>query len=169
MKNRTASRILLVLLLVQLLIDLFVSVTAFPFLHYGMYSARFAGRKTTVYEIWANGRMLKARDFPVLTWDLLHSPLAYYEKDAATLDFTRDKQAIREGFTRAGIPSLFDAIGRNLDNPANLPQTFFPWYKSYLERILRYPLSSLLVYKVTYQYTDGQYQEESRYPWIHTD
>jgi hypothetical protein len=166
MQSNNGGRFIFLLLLLQIVVNILHSVTAFPFLHYGMYSESFERKKTTVYEVWVNGKQLPPKDFPVLTWDMLHIPLASREKMTATHDFAFDKNAIESDMSKAGLANVFNVIKPNLDNAAISDSSFAAWYQSYLQRILHYPVNTLTIVKSEYICNDGNYVLLKREPWL---
>ena len=80
-------------IVLQVGVDLAHSVTAFPFVHYGMFSESFARPDSlAVFEITVDGKLLEARDFRVYRWDMVQVPLAGFEQQEFTHDFAFDKK-----------------------------------------------------------------------------
>jgi hypothetical protein len=130
--------------ILQIAFDLAHSVTAFPIVHYGMFSQSFARPDTlTVFKVSVDGVALRAEDFRVYPWDMVQGPLEAAEKRALTNDFAADK-------ARLGV--IYKALKPNLDNTAD----FVPWYKGYLGRLLGHPVGSLKVLRLRYHWSGGR-------------
>jgi len=147
-------------------VDLAHSVTAFPFVHYGMFSESFAQPDSlAVYTVTVDGKALLAKDFRVYRWDMIQTPLAGFEKQQVTRDFSFDKEMMRIGFSRVGCSAVFRQFSPQLDNEPSANADFSRWYKQYLSGLLGYPIHTLRVDKVWYRYADGQlqsYRKETR-------
>jgi hypothetical protein len=139
----------------QIGIDLAHSVTAFPFVHYGMFSESFPRRDSvTVFRISVDGRLLRPEDFAVYRWDMVQGPLEIAEKRESTRDFAFDKEKLQQGLKAVGLSAIYDNMRPNLDNAGN----FLPWYKGYLGRLLNKPIGILRVDKVWYRWAAGRLQ-----------
>ena len=151
-----------VFFLIQFAIDLAHSVTAFPFVHYGMFSAPFSAPDSLLsYEVTIDGKKLEPAAFRIYRWDMIQGPLAAFDKQVRTDDFAFDKEKIR-----AALPGIYSAISSNLDNSPNLPGGFPDWYHDYLCRLLGQPIRTLLVNRTWYRYRDGATTLLNSTPWI---
>jgi len=135
---------LIAFFILQIGLDLAHSVTAFPFVHYGMFSQSFPHPDTlTVFRVSVDGETLRPEDFAVYRWDMVQGPLGAAEKRAVTNDFAGDKKR---------LGSLYNRLRSNLDNTGD----FAPWYKGYLGRLLGRPVGVLKVDKLRYRWSDGR-------------
>jgi len=142
---------------IQVGVDLAHSVTAFPFVHYGMFSESFARPDSlAVYEVTVDGKLLLARDFRVYRWDMIQGPLAASEEQLISRDFEFDKAAMRSGLSRIGVSGVFRLVSPGLDNAGSVGDRFAGWYKQYLSGLLGYPVRSLRVDKAWYRYAGGK-------------
>lgn len=159
-----------VFFLIQVFTDLFHSVTAFPFVHYGMFSETFAlVESLPVYEVVVDGRPLDPRDFRIYRWDMIQQPLAAFARETATRDFSDDRQRIRNAL---GIHSVTPSVDPSVISsvvPGNAPSLAadFPgWYRNYLGRILGRPIGSLEVNRCIYRWNGSQCILQTKTPWI---
>ncbi|HEY4337020.1 MAG TPA: hypothetical protein VGM89_14015 [Puia sp.] len=130
--------------ILQIGFDLAHSVTAFPIVHYGMFSQSFARPDTlTVFRVSVDGVALRTEDFGVSTWDRVQEPLEAAEKRVTTNDFAVDKQ-------RLGV--IYARLKVNLDNTS----AFVPWYKGVLGRLLGRPVGVLKVDRARYRWSGGR-------------
>jgi hypothetical protein len=163
--NRSSTGVytlLVALFAIQVICDLAHSVTAFPFVHYGMFSERFSPPDSLLrYEVIVDGLPLSPADFSIYRWDMIQEPLSAFDKQSATGDFAFDKQKIR-----AGLPGIYYHVSANLDNPPNLSAGFPDWYGSYLSRLLHRPVHTLRVNRTRYRYTPSGLIPLSKTPWI---
>jgi hypothetical protein len=148
--------------LIQLSIDLTHSVTAFPFVHYGMFSESLGAPDSLLnYEVTVDDRRLDPLDFRIYQWDMIQQPLEAFDRQTATSDFDFDKSSIRKA-----LPTLYAAVSANLDN-LPYPEARFPnWYANYLSMQLGHPIRHLEVSKTWYRYQNGRLIELNREPWI---
>jgi hypothetical protein len=139
---------LIAFFIVQIGFDLAHSVTAFPFVHYGMFSQSFARPDTlTVFRVSVDGSLLRPEDFAVYRWDMVQGPLEAAEKRLATGDFAFDKAVVQ-----ARLGSWYNELKPNLDNTG----PFVPWYKGYLSRLLGRPVGALRVERARYRWSGGR-------------
>ena len=156
-------------IVLQVGVDLAHSVTAFPFVHYGMFSESFARPDSlAVFEITVDGKLLEARDFRVYRWDMMQVPLAGFEQQQLTHDFAFDKDKLEAGFSFVGAAGLFQAVSPRLDNTGSVTAQFPGWYKAYLSGLLGRPIRTLRVDKVWYRYGNGQLQLLRKEPRINS-
>lgn len=166
-RSATGARCLIAFFAIQVLVDLCHSVTALPFVHYGMFSERFpVPDSLVVFEITADGRRLDPRDFRIYSWDMVRQPLTAFDRQTGTHDFAFDKDKLRSGLHWAGLGGFWTALSPRLDNPPGLAARFPDWYKGYLGRILGHPVQSLRVDKAWYRYSGGQLILLKTEPWI---
>jgi len=144
-------------IIIQVGVDLAHSVTAFPFVHYGMFSEAF-GRPDTlaVYAVTVNGKLLQASDFRVYRWDMIQSPLTASETQALSRDFAFDREKMAEGLRWVGMSGVFTAIAPRITNDTSVAASFPAWYRQYLSGLLGYPVHHLRVEKVWYRWRAGQ-------------
>jgi hypothetical protein len=140
--------------ILQIGFDLAHSVTAFPFVHYGMFSQSFAQPDTlTVFRVSVDGVALRAEDFRVYSWDMVQEPLEAAQKRALTNDFAADKARLGE---------FYNKLKPNLDNTGD----FVPWYKAYLGRLLGHPVGVLKVLRLRYRWSGGRMELIQTENWI---
>ena|SRR5579872_6405527 len=150
------NRLLIGLFVLQVIVDLAHSVTAFPFIHYGMFSESFSRPDTlTVYEITADGHPLRAADFSIYQWDLVQNALISLDRQVKTRDFAFDKEKISAGMDRIGMGGLYRLVEPNLDNPANTATRFPEWYRGWLSGLVGHTIHILRVDKASYHYSGG--------------
>ncbi|HEV3411704.1 MAG TPA: hypothetical protein VG101_04455 [Puia sp.] len=148
--------------LIQIAIDLAHSVTAFPFVHYGMFSESFPAPDSLLrYEVIVNGKTLDPADFRIYRWDMIQGPLAAFDKQVQTADFAFDKEKFR-----AALPGIYSRISANLDNSPALAANFPEWYRNYLSSLLRRPIRTLLVNRARYRFEDNRFILMNSTPWI---
>jgi hypothetical protein len=144
-------------IIIQVGVDWAHSVTAFPFVHYGMFSESFARPDSlAVYEVTVDGKLLLARDFRVYRWDMIQGPLAASEARHISRDFEFDKAALRSGLSRIGASGIFRRVSPELDNAGSVGDRFAGWYKQYLSGLLGYSIRSLRVDRAWYRYAGGR-------------
>ncbi len=150
-------------IVLQIGIDCAHSVTFFPFVHYGMFSA-IEPRPDSVrlYEIIVDGRRLAPDGMAIYRWDMVQTPLEAYDKQIATRDFAFDKDRLQKGMSWAGCGALYSVLKTNLDNKGHFPS----WYKSYLSGLLGHPIGSLRVEKAWYRWQNGRLLPMRKEPWI---
>jgi hypothetical protein len=112
----------------------------------------------SVFRITVNGRPLQQADFRIYRWDMIENPLIAMDKIHSTEDFAYDRQKAREYLDRVGAGALYRQMQPHLENAPNLEQRFPIWYRSYLGRLLGYPVDSLRVDRCRYIYRDGRLQ-----------
>jgi hypothetical protein len=140
--------------ILQIGVDLAHSITAFPFVHYGMFSHSFPRPDTlTVFRVSVDGEALRPADFAVYRWDMVQGPLEAAAKRTATHDFALDKE-------RMGV--FYNDWRTNIDNTGD----FTPWYKAYLGRLLGRPIGALRVDRVRYRWTAGRMELIQTENWI---
>ncbi|MBS1660698.1 MAG: hypothetical protein JST68_06565 [Bacteroidetes bacterium] len=153
------ARIMIVFFTLQIGVDLVHSVTAYPFVHYGMFSESMARPDSLkVFEVTVDGRRLRAEDFRVYRWDMVQTPLSAFEEYRRSGDFAWDRTKVREGFDKAALGGLFARFGSHLTNAADVEIRFPAWYKSYLTRLLGHSIEKLQVDESWYRYRDGRLQ-----------
>ena len=146
-------------IIVQVGINLAHSVTAFPFVHYGMFSERFRQPDSlAVFAVTVNGKLLQARDFRVYRWDMIQSPLAAAEAQAVSRDFEFDREKTGEGLGQMGLGGVFSLVAPQMSNDGDLAAGFPVWYRQYLSGLLGYSVRQLRVEKVWYRWRAGQLQ-----------
>jgi hypothetical protein len=144
-------------IVIQVGVDLAHSVTAFPFVHYGMFSESFARPDSlAVYEVTVDGKLLLARDFRVYRWDMIQGPLAASEEQHISRDFEFDKEKMDAGLARVGGKQFFHSVSPLLNNSPSVEEEFADWYKQYLSGLLGHPVRSLRVEKAWYRYAGGR-------------
>ena len=158
-----AKGLFIVFIVLQIGVDLAHSVTFFPFVHYGMFSAvEPRPDSVQVYEIEVDGLRLQPDGWPVYRWDMVQTPLEAYDKQTATRDYAFDKDRLQKGMRWVGCGSLYSALKTNLDNTGNFPS----WYKSYLGGLLGRRIGRLRVEKAWYRWQDGRLHSIQKEPWI---
>jgi hypothetical protein len=146
--------------LIQLSIDLAHSVTAFPFVHFGMFSASLpASDSLLIYEVTVNGQRLQPADYRIYRWDMIQQPLAAFDKQITTDDFIPDKQKFQ-----SALPWIYQRAYANLNNQTT--NQFPSWYHDYLSRLTGQPIHSLQVTKIWYGQNHGQLMQLRKAPWI---
>ncbi|HXD78657.1 MAG TPA: hypothetical protein VN616_12655 [Puia sp.] len=145
--------------------DLAHSVTAFPFVHYGMFSERFPNPESLpAFEILADDRPLRAAGFGIYRWDMIQQPLEAFDRWERTGDYAGDKARMKTIF-----PGLYALVSSHLDNPPGLATTFPGWYRKYLGRLLGRPVHRLRVEKLSYGYEPFGIVVLAKSPWINCD
>ena len=149
--------------ILQIGFDLAHSVTAFPFVHYGMFSESFPQPDSMiVYHINVDGSPLREANFSIYGWDMVQMPLAAAVKRESTADFAFDKAKFQAALRAAHLTSLYNRLSPNLDNHGD----FASWYKDYLGRLLGHPVGVLTVEKAWYRWKDGRMQLIGTQNWI---
>lgn len=152
------NRLIIGFFLVQVVFDLAHSVTAFPFVHYGMFSESFAQPDSLeVFEIAVDGRRLQAGDFPIYRWDMVQNPLLAFDRQVSTRDFAFDKEKMQAGMRASGLGSLYPLLKPDLDNAADVASHFPAWYIAYLSKLIGRPIRALQVDKAWYRYAGGHF------------
>lgn len=148
--------------LIQIFIDLAHSVTAFPFVHYGMFSELFSEPDSVLsYEITVDGHRLDPINFRIYQWDMVQQPLAAFDRLTSTGDFAFDKSTFQAAF-----PALFAHVSDNLDN-LSYPQARFPdWYANYLSALTGHSIRSVRVDRTWYRHTPSGLILLNKTPWI---
>ena len=153
-------------IILQIGIDLAHSVTAFPFVHYGMYSESFPRQDSLeVFQVTVDGRVLKPEEFTPYRWDMVQTPLAAFEKKTQTGDFAFDKGKMGQGMRQAGLGGLYNLLRPNLDNTGSA-ESFQSWYKRYLEGLLGHPIGNLGIEKRSYRWQDSRMHLIRQGPYI---
>jgi len=146
-------------IIIQVGINLAHSVTVFPFVHYGMFSERFRQPDSlAVFAVTVNGKLLQARDFRVHRWDMIQSPLAAAEVQAASRDFEFDREKTGNGLKMMGFFAGESWVAPQMRNDSGVAAGFPVWYQRYLSALLGYSVSKLRVEKVWYRWRAGQLQ-----------
>jgi len=149
-----------VFFLIQISIDLAHSVTAFPFVHYGMFSASLPAADSLLsYEVTVNGKRLEPADFRIYRWDMIQQPLAAFDRQITTHDFIPDKQKFQ-----SELPRTYHYVYANLNNQAT--GQFPSWYRDYISRLTGQPIHSLQVTKVWYGQNNGKLMQLRKASWI---
>jgi hypothetical protein len=148
--------------LIQIAIDLGHSITAFPFVHYGMFSESLPAPDSLLsYEVTVDGRRLDPLDFRIYQWDMIQQPLTALDKQVSTGDFAIDKSSFH-----SALPGLYTRVSANLDNISQ-PETRFPeWYAGYLSLQLGHPIDHFEVTKTWYRLENGRLVRQHQLPWI---
>jgi hypothetical protein len=147
---------------IQVAFDLAHSVTAFPFVHYGMFSESFSAPDSLLrYEVIVDGHPLDAADFRIYRWDMVQQPLAAFDNQSRTADFSFDKRKLRDA-----LPACYTRISASLANAPTLAADFPDWYRSYLSRLLHQPIHTLQVNRSWYRYEDPRPILLNTTPWI---
>jgi hypothetical protein len=134
--------------ILQIAIDLAHSVTVFPIVHYAMFSGPVARPDSVlVYQVLVDGKLLQPTNFPVYQWDMVQTPLEAAERREISQDFAVDKMKLQQN-----LGSFYNTLKTNLNNTGS----FIPWYKSYLGRLLKSPVSNLRVDKAWYRWAEGR-------------
>lgn len=168
MKKKIFWKVVFFLFAIQLIIDCAGSVTAFPFLHYGMFSESLKSNEKNIqaFEIITNGEKIAAADFGILTWDIIQSPLISFQQQTNTNDFSFDKKAMQQCLKMIGLEKALFAVKNNLDNKPQAGKLFPVWYKSHLSGLLGYKIETLEINVLHYQYTNSRYTLLNKEKWI---
>ena len=149
---------------IQIAIDLAHSVTAFPFVHYGMFSESFAAPDSLLcYEVTVDGQRLVPAGFSIYHWDMIQQPLAAFDKQTATTDFAADRKRIQ-----SLLPGPYSLVAAHLSNDPAVAGRFSDWYRNYLSRLIRGPIHNLQVDKAWYRYQNSHFILLNKRPWINT-
>jgi hypothetical protein len=166
-RKRPGMAWLIAFFVLQIAIDLCHSVTAFPFVHYGMFSESFAQPDSLpVFEVTVDDRLLDAHDFRIYRWDMIQNPLAAFDRQTRTRDFAFDKEKLQTGLHFIGAGSLYSLVAPNLGNEPTAGERFPAWYKAYLSRLLGHPIRHLAVAKTWYRYVGGHFIVLKKDAWI---
>jgi hypothetical protein len=157
-------------IILQVGLDLVHSVTAFPFVHYGMFSESFDQPDSLwVYEVTVDGRRLDASNFRVYRWDMVQVPLAGFEQEQLGRDADSDKPKAGDSPAMIEARLIYRSIlPRQLENDDSLSVHFPKWYKQYLSRLLGHPVRTLRVDKAWYRYDGGRLQLLQKKNWINS-
>lgn len=166
LNKRTVSAGIIIFFICQVIIDCLQSVTAFPFLHYGMFSEVYKSKETEIFEIRVNGKLLSSEEFNILTWDLIHSPLHALKKQIATEDFAFEKGVIKNGMNKFQLQNTLSFAVSNLDNNQSLNKEFPYWYKNHLRKLLDYEIKTVEITILHYNYKNGNYILLKKAKWI---
>jgi hypothetical protein len=147
---------------IQIAFDLAHSVTAFPFVHYGMFSESFSEPDSLLsYQVTVDGHRLDPRDFRIYKWDMVQQPLAAFDRMTATNDFAFDKSTFQTKF-----PAVYAHVSGNLDN-LPYPEARFPdWYAGYLSALIGHSIRSVNVDRTWYRQTPSGLILLNKTPWI---
>jgi hypothetical protein len=144
-------------IIIQVGVDLAHSVTAFPFVHYGMFSERFSRPDSlNVFEVSVDGRRLEPSDFRVYRWDMITGPLGAVDHLKTSGDFAFDREKLREYLEKAGASSLYGFFEPSLQNDPGAITRFPDWYKSFLIKLLGRNIGKVRVDLASYRYQDGR-------------
>jgi hypothetical protein len=160
--SRNVFTLVIVLFAIQIAFDLAHSVTAFPFVHYGMFSEKFSGPDSLLsYEVTVDGHRLDPQNFRIYQWDMVQQPLAAFDRMTATDDFAFDKSKFQ-----TKLPALYTHISDNLDN-LSYPEARFPdWYANYLSALIGHSIRTVNVSRTWYRYTPSGFILLNKSPWI---
>jgi hypothetical protein len=137
---------------IQVIVDLFQSVTAYPFEHYGMFSESYAAPDSlSAFEIIVDGQRLETEKFGIYRWDMIQQPLATFDHQSRTNDFAFDRSRISAAF-----PTTYSRLSANLENAPTVAAAFPDWYLSYLSRLLHHSIHSLRVNRCQYRFLQNQ-------------
>jgi hypothetical protein len=146
-------------IVVQIGLDLAHSVTAFPFVHYGMFSEPVPGPDSlAMFQVTVNGKPLIQSDYRIYRWDMIMTPLNGLDRLKRTGDFAFDREKLKEYLQRFGGGALYRSMEPNLENAPDVAQRFPGWYQLYLSRLLARPVNSLKVDRCWYLYRGGRLQ-----------
>jgi hypothetical protein len=147
---------------IQIAFDLAHSVTAFPFVHYGMFSESFAAPDSLLsYEVTVDGQRLVPADFNIYHWDMIQQPLGAFDKHSATADFAADKKRMQ-----SILSGPYSLVAANLSNDHTVADRFPDWYRNYLSRLIHRPIHTLQVDHAWYQYQNSHFILLKKLPWI---
>jgi hypothetical protein len=144
--------------IIQIFTNLNGSLTAFPFLHYGMFSEKinYQAYYETI-QIEVNGQLLKGSDFSIQNWEMIQNPLLIHKQIQQNNDFEKDKMYIHFFLNKLGLSSIDYKIKKHLDNVKPDPAAYGLYYKKYLEKILDRPISRLNVNLCYFAFRDKTY------------
>jgi hypothetical protein len=141
-------------IIIQIGIDLGHSVTAFPFVHYGMFSGRFSRPDSlNVFEVTIDGRRLEPSEFRVYRWDMITGPLSAIDRLKTSGDFAFDREKLRDYLGATPVYGFFEP---HLQNDPGTAARFPTWYKSFLIRLLGRNIDQVRVDLASYRYEDGR-------------
>jgi len=162
--------LLIAFIILQVGLDLVHSVTAFPFVHYGMFSESFDKPDSLlVYEVTVDGKRLDASNFRVHRWDMVQVSLAGFEQEQLGRD--ADSYKPKAGDSPAMIEARLiyrSILPRQLENDDALSVHFPQWYKQYLSRLLGHPVRTLQVDKAWYRYDGCRLRLLQKKNWINS-
>jgi hypothetical protein len=156
LKNTT--KLIFVFFLLQIMVNLNGSLTAFPFLHFGMFSDKIALKPTyQTYQIEVDGEVINGMDYGIHEWEIMQTPLMIKENISVSNDFEKDKMFIHFFLEKLGLRFFNQAITENLNNQIVSEQTFQINYKKYLEKVLNKKIKYVKVYTCQFIFKDKQY------------
>ncbi len=151
--------VLIGFIMIQILTNLNSSLTAFPFLHYGMFSEKINYQAYyETYQIEVDGQWLKGSDFSIQDWEMIQTPLIIQKQIQQTKDFEKDKMYIAFFLSKLGLSAIYHKIQLHLDNTKLSPLSYNKYYKNYLEKILDKPIKKLKVQLCYFAFRDQNYQ-----------
>lgn len=161
-RNKGVFALVIAFFVLQVGFDLAHSVTAFPFVHYAMFSESFPARDSlTGFEVIADGQPLRAADYSIYRWDMVQQPLIAFDDLIRTGDFSGDKARIK-----TALPGIYSLVASNLDNAPDLSARFPGWYRRYLSRLLGRAVQQVSVNKTIYRYDQTRLVLVDKSSWI---
>ncbi|HVU96448.1 MAG TPA: hypothetical protein VHE34_14565 [Puia sp.] len=143
--------IFIAFIVLQIVVDLAHSVTIFPFVHYGMFSApALLPDSLAVYRVTVNGKPLVQTDYRIYRWDMITGPLIAFDQLENTHDFAFDRKKLKEYLEQTGCGGLYRWAEPDLTNSSDIGRLFPRWYRQHLSRLLGYPVDSLRVDRCWY-------------------
>jgi hypothetical protein len=138
--NKAWFTVTLLFILCQLFINFKRGMVVSPFYHYGMYSEVMKPKENyPVFEITADGELLKTQDFSVQQWDKIMQPVIYY---------SRHKEWNADMFSEVRRITGLNDTAKYVSNVQK--KDFFDWYTRYLSHILGKEVRSLTVQQKNY-------------------
>jgi hypothetical protein len=151
-------KFIFVFFLIQIIVNLNGSLTAFPFLHFGMFSEKIELKPSyQTYQIEVDNQVLNGMDYGIHEWEIMNTPIMIKENIKTSNDFEKDKVFIHFFLEKFGLNFFSQAISENLNNPIWSDQTFNINYKNYLEKVLKKKIGHVKVYACQFIFKDNQY------------
>ncbi len=153
---------------IQIFTNLNSSLTAFPFLHYGMFSEKINYQAYyETFQIEVDGQLLKGSDFSIQDWEMLQSPLLIHHQIQQNNDFEKDKMYIHFFLAKLGLSAIDDLMKPHLNNTKLSPTEYNRYYKNYIEKVLGKSITQLEVKLCYFAYRDNAYQLLSKKTIVH--
>lgn len=144
--SRLLSALVILFICGQLFVILIWGIVVTPFYNYGMFSEVIDVKKDyQVFEVNANGKMLRGEDYSPQEWDKIMLPLQFYAgiKQSNKLYITDVKRLLNK-FHLSSNDADFLISCNYLE--------FEKWYKNYLENVIHKKIDSVAVNYRSYKY-----------------
>jgi hypothetical protein len=155
---KNTPKLIFIFFLIQIIVNLNSSLTAFPFLHFGMFSEKITLKPSyQTYQIEVDNQVLNGMDYGIHEWEIMQTPIIIKENIEASNDFEKDKLFISFFLEKLGLSFFNQAVSENLNNAIESDQIFNINYKKYLEKVLNKKIEHVKVYTCQFIFKDNQY------------